>query len=262
MRHRILAVMLLPLVLLVLSFTQTDAVTEELILLDSYALENSQGVANFISAVNYEDGQSFQFTGGDRSVSSAKFELYKEGSPVGVLAARVYASTPPLSAKLGPTGEHLMESQPVAMESLGTVARVFVQFTFTGGTTLQSETPYVVSVKAISATVLDASNRIVVRSDATGPTHQGTHSWRQPTTWVNTSNLDLTFEVWAGMTLAGTGAGASTGDSGGDTGFLSTLTNTVTSALSGGSTNGISPVMVIVLAGAAVYLLRPKGKRR
>lgn len=266
MRHR--ALVLLFLFTLILFIPRAEGLVS---LLDSYDKGNSNAQGTILrvhtGSTNPSEStsvtgraQSFQFAPSCVQITMIRFELYKFGSPVGVLVAQIYDGSTETVATALPSGAVLAESQSVTMEGLPTSAGTWSNFTLTSFQ-VYSNAPLAAAVVAKSATTLDDNNYVYVRMDNT-PEHKGQNSRFLLGTWGQDVNWDIVFQVEGEEITCpgGTGPGATSEDGG--PGFLGVLTDTVTSALSSGSMNGISPVMVIVLAGAAVYLLRPKGKRR
>jgi hypothetical protein len=181
-------------------------------LLDSYS-ESNQDQYESIRVVHPATGsngynsaryQSFK-PSNTVPLTSCKFYLKKVGSPVGNLAAILYAQTGTYGSSDLPTGNVLATSVSVAMAGLSASSFALFEFTFDGTYTLTSGTAYVLVVYAADATTLDTTtNYILVGADESSPSHaglgggydHGIPGWWYSGTVVYTPFYDLCFYVY------------------------------------------------------------------
>lgn len=164
--------------------------------IDSYS-ETNQSAAVYLQTVHPSAdskrsaaGQSFTGLAGYK-LTSCKFYLKKEGSPVGNLVAVVYAHSGTFGTSSVPTGSALATSDAVAMASLPT-DYALVTFTFSTPLTL-SASYYCLVLQANDATTLDATNQVLVGADNTSPTHSGNAMTYHDSAWDALNTADICF---------------------------------------------------------------------
>jgi hypothetical protein len=158
---------------------------------DSYSESNNDGYQSLFNGSYTIAGQSFTALAG--LLNSAKFHLYKEGSPTGNMTAYLYAHSGTYGTSSVPTGSALATSGTVSIATLS-ASYTLVTFTFTGTNKyrLVKNTYYVITVQYGGG---DVSNRLRVGFDGSSPTHSGNGS-RYQSSW-GAIGQDLCFYVYA-----------------------------------------------------------------
>ena len=168
--------------------------------LDSYS-ESNYTSQTPIYGTTTACGQSIQLSA-SAFVSSAKFYLGKSNSPSGVVTVRIYASTGTHGTDAKPTGDFLLESNPVDLSSIPDYTTPgLVEFTFSDTIVLSGGTCYILVVYCDDS---DTSNRLMVGFDATGSTHEGNRSTLVSGVWGSLTS-DYCFYLYgeaSGATLS------------------------------------------------------------
>jgi len=144
-------------------------------------------------------GQTFQTPASPQySITSCKFYLRKNASPVGILKVRIYAHTGTWGSTGVPTGSALASSDGVAMENL-TSDYQLITFVFSGVNRiiLSASTNYCISLEADSATTLDSTNYVNVGLDTASPTHAGNAFHYNYSDWgAEGTGVDIIFYLY------------------------------------------------------------------
>lgn len=142
-----------------------------------------------------EAGQSF--TGLAAVLTSAKFYIYKVGTPTGSLYARIFGHTGTYGVNGIPTNSIFAQSDPIDVATLGTSPSL-VEFTFSGASrvTLTNGTHYFIVISSLSAG--DASNGTAVGVDSSSPSASGNGVLYRPSGggWIADNTIDYVFYVY------------------------------------------------------------------
>jgi hypothetical protein len=161
---------------------------------DSY--NESNGDVAFValrSGGNTGAGQSFTSTGG--TLTSAKFYLYKDNSPIGNAVAKLYAITGTSGTDAKPTGAALATSDNFDVSTLTTSVQL-ISFTFSGANqyAMVNGTKYAITVEYSTSV---SPNNVEVYADSSSPTHSGNASDMAAGVWNADVGFDLVFYVYA-----------------------------------------------------------------
>jgi hypothetical protein len=154
-------------------------------LVDSYSEANSGGHFSLYSTQITRVAQSFTVTNAS-TLGSAKFYIFKAGSPTGNAVVKLYAHSGVYGTSSEPTGAALATSDNLDVSTL-TGSYQLKTFTFSGANqyALQAATKYVISIEFTGG---DGSNYVGVGTDSTSPTHSG-----------NTVTYNGAYTIWAGV---------------------------------------------------------------
>jgi len=145
--------------------------------------------------VGYIIGVAQSFTGDGTKLVTAKFYLYKIGSPTGDIVAKLYDHTGTFSSTGTPTGSPL-ETSGVYDSSLLTTSPELIEFTFVNGHTVADGSYYCLSCEYSGG---DSSNSVYVCYDGTTPTHSGNYSFTlNYASWTPNNGRDLIFYAISG----------------------------------------------------------------
>lgn len=146
--------------------------------------------------------QSFlQSHSGSYRITNASFQLSKVGSPVGNLTARLYSATGTFGSTMIPN-TFLRESNKLAMSTLpASPGATIFNFTFTNSYIMVESQYYCIVVAAKEATLLDASNRVIVAVLSPGLA-AGNAGGFSNGVWTPSSG-DLTFAVYGSLMVEG-----------------------------------------------------------
>lgn len=175
-------------------------------------------------------GQSFTGDGG--VLNSAKFYLYKAGSPTGNSRAKIYAHSGTFGTSSIPTGSALATSDDIDISTFST-SQQLVTFTFSGANkiTLDNGTKYIVVIE-IDYTPSDP-NYIWIGLDTSSPSHNGNYSFFSSGTWTPDSSIDMCFYVYKDdATTTSTTTSTSTSSSTTTTVSVTTSTSTTSTTTS------------------------------
>lgn len=172
-------------------------------LIDSYNESNQN--ANRIMKDNHPTagaffsahGQCFQCTGGNYKITSAKFYLYKSGSPTGNAHAVLYAMTGTFGTDGEPTGSALATSDDFDVSTISGWPNALETFTFSGAEQYEmTEDEYYVIVYENPSSGIDSSNWVVSGRDSDSPTHGGNEVTWTAGDWNPRSTDDTIFYVY------------------------------------------------------------------
>lgn len=163
------------------------------VLIDSYSETNKNSSYPLSKTIFYQAaGQSFAPL--DALLTSVKFYLKKDSSPVGNLYAKLYAHTGTFGSLGKPTGAALAISDAVNISSLDSSFGL-IEFSFTGINQylLVNGTKYFIIVDSTSAGSSTDGSEIGI--DTVGA-HEGNLAYYQSGTWTAISGADTCFYIY------------------------------------------------------------------
>ena len=180
------------------------------VLLDSYTIRDYKAdlleVHPATGGAYSAQGQSFVVpSDGDYRITSAKFYVAKEGSPVGHVVAELYAMTGTFGSTAIPTGSALATSDLIDMEKLSTYPTMTLEeFTFPAAQqyVMRRGKHYCIEMENHDATVFGYYNhtKVGVDTQAIGekPTHDGNANYYRAAGWTpfGAGVVDTTFYVY------------------------------------------------------------------
>lgn len=156
------------------------------VLLDSYS-DSNYDYDGYTGGGSFR-GQSFTNLVGSYKLASAKFYMYRSGTPTGAMNMRavLYEHSGVYGTSSIKTGSALATSSDVLVSSIGETID-WVTFTFDGTYSLTPGAYYCIEVELDA----DATGQVVFGIDATTPTHSGNY-------YASSANnaRDLIFEVY------------------------------------------------------------------
>lgn len=177
-------------------------------LIDSYSETNTDQYGG-VSDPYVGDGQSFTCSVTGYYITSAKFYLYKNGSPTGNVYAKLYTHSGTYGTSSVGTGAALATSDPIDVSTLGSgVGNVALKtFTFSGANlyTMSNGTRYFISVEYTGG---DGSNSVSSGHDNSASSHGGNRAYWEPVIpgWSAVSTQDVSFYVYGNNDPIASGA--------------------------------------------------------
>lgn len=180
-------------------------------LIDSYSEANQD--ANRLMKDNHPTsgayfsahGQCFQCTGGAYKITSAKFYLYKSGSPTGNAHAVLYDMTGTYGTNGEPTGSALGTSDDFDVSSISDWPNALETFSFSGAQQYQmtENNYYVIMYENPTSGTIDGSNWVASGRDSSSPSHGGNEVTYTNGDWSPSSGDDTIFYVYGETAAAG-----------------------------------------------------------
>ena len=162
---------------------------------DSYSESNSDNSNASIYGTRIQ-GQSFTANVNGDKIDSVIFDMSNFGSPSGDVVVEIYAHTGTFGSTGTPTGSVLATSNPVNASTFSeSPVSSLVKFKFTGANraALTASVNYFAVVRFTNG---EASSYVLMRGDATSPTHGGNIAWNLSGSWDAQAGRDAAFYVY------------------------------------------------------------------
>lgn len=163
-------------------------------LIDSYS-ESNYDSDGTLSSDSGSSGKGQSFAGVAGKIISAKFYLYKVGTPTGNAVAKLYAISGTHGSTAVPSGSALATSDNLDVSTLGT-SMALATFNFTGANqyTMSAGTNYIIAIEYSGS---GGTNNIRVGLDVSSPSHAGNYcSATNAMVWSASSTIDTIFYVY------------------------------------------------------------------
>lgn len=171
-------------------------------IIDSYTSPNSQYFLQDYHPSDSADksavGQSFTMVSSAKQITSAKFMLYKSGSPTGNAYVKLYDHSGVYGTSSKPTGSPLATSNAFDVSTLTTGTTTWVTFTFSGAEqyVMTADAKYCIVFENPASGTIDSSNYVWHRCRTTDPDHSGNLFWYSNGAWSAFSGADTMFYVY------------------------------------------------------------------